>query len=481
MPPRISVVVPVYNPGRYLIPLLDSLDRQSLPRDELEVIFVDDGSDDGTADALDAWAAGRPWSIVIHQANHGWPGQPRNVGLDHARGKYVYFVDQDDWLGDEALARLVAYGDENGSDVVIGKMKGVGRHVPIDLFARSVPRAVIGRTPLQDSQTPHKVFRKAFLDDIGLRFPEGRRRLEDHLFVTTAFLEADVVSVYADYDCYFHIARADRRNAAHRPFEPADYYANLEEVLDVIDHLLVDGETKDRFLQRWIKNELVRRLRIRSVRDMPRRRDEFFAEISRILRTRIPLSAIRMVHWEFRVGAALARHTAAAQFFRIERALEETVLTASPAEGGAVLSLLDRGQVLAPGSRLSDVLSRHAPGHVVDAVVSDFGEDPVLLPSSARWTAPGGTETSGTLQRDDNGVYRTANGRLREGARVSALTPIGRRHATVSAVTGPGLRLTLWSARVARRARRFAVRLALATVGPAGVDRIGLALRRLRG
>jgi poly(ribitol-phosphate) beta-N-acetylglucosaminyltransferase len=83
---KVSVVVPVYNPGANIDDLLRSLAAQSLPADEYEAIFVDDGSTDGTGARLDALAAEQPNVRVEHIPNSGWPGRPRNVGTDLARG-----------------------------------------------------------------------------------------------------------------------------------------------------------------------------------------------------------------------------------------------------------------------------------------------------------------------------------------------------------------------------------------------------------
>ena len=475
MEPRISVIVPVYNPGEYLDPLLRSLDRQTMPVDDFEVIFIDDGSTDGAATRLDEWARSRPNAEVVHQPNHGWPGQPRNVGIERSRGTYVYFVDQDDWLGDEALARLVAYGDANASDVVVGKMKGIGRHVPNDLFKRSVPRAIIGQTPLQDSQTPHKVFRKSFLDEIGLRFPEGKRRLEDHLFVTTAYLRAHVVSVYADYECYIHIVRSDGGNAAYLPFEPAGYYANLEEVLDVIDRYLPAGDVKDRFLQRWIKNELVRRMRIRSVRDMPRaRRHAFFAEVSRIMRTRIPKSAIALLPLDFRLGAILECHTTSAQFFRIDRAIEGVLLFGSSVENGIAARLFDGPRRLSADARLSDLLRRHMSPRLAESVVGDFGDDPLLLPHEVQFLPTEGNRVTATRSRNA-GIYSSPEKSGAEG-KVLAYTPFGRRVGPITTEKDLPIRLRIARQRVGGRVRRTAARAARTVLGPSAVKRLTSAL-----
>src|SRR5206468_1663043 len=120
---KVSVVVPVYNPGRHVDALIASLLGQSLPSDEYEVIFGDDGCTDGTAERLDALAAQHDHIRVVHDApNSGWPGRPRNLAMDEARGTYVYFADGDDWLGPEALERMYDYAEANDSDIVWGRV-----------------------------------------------------------------------------------------------------------------------------------------------------------------------------------------------------------------------------------------------------------------------------------------------------------------------------------------------------------------------
>ncbi|MET7682446.1 glycosyltransferase family A protein [Streptomyces sp. NPDC005423] len=257
---KVSVVVPVYNPGPYIEECVSSLLRQSLPAEEFEAIFVDDGSTDGTPARLDELAALHPHLHVIHQEPSGWSGKPRNVGIAAAQGEFVMFVDNDDYLGDEALERMYDYGVANGADVIVGKMAGKGRAVPVELFRRNRPRASVENAPLIDSLTPHKMLRRAFLDRIGLRFPEGRRRLEDHVFVTEAYLRAENVSVLADYVCYYHIKRDDAANAGFQRFDPVGYFGNLREALDVVEKYTEPGPVRDRLFRRWLRVEMVERM-----------------------------------------------------------------------------------------------------------------------------------------------------------------------------------------------------------------------------
>lgn len=305
---KVSVVVPVYNPGPYLARCVESLVGQSLPADEYEAIFVDDGSTDATPGRLDELAVRSSNVRVIHQPNSGWPGKPRNVGLDAARGEYVFFADDDDALGPEALERLWAMANRNGSDIVVGKMVGHGRGVPRVLFQRQRDRATLADTPLIDSLTPHKLFRRQFLIDEGLRFPEGRRRLEDHLFVVRAYFAASVISVLAEYDCYHHFARPDRANAGATWLEPAGYYANLREVLEVIESSTAPGPFRDSLLQRFARIELLNRLQgPRFLRSSPAYRARLFAEIATVLREHIPPSVDEGLPDHYRTRVALAR------------------------------------------------------------------------------------------------------------------------------------------------------------------------------
>ncbi|WP_233512784.1 glycosyltransferase family 2 protein [Micromonospora deserti] len=101
--PKVSVVVPAYNCGPHIEKLVASLLRQSLPPAEFEVIFIDDGSTDGTPARLDELAAAHPHVHVVHTDNSGWPSRPRNLGVERAHGEYVFFADDDKvWLWSRA-------------------------------------------------------------------------------------------------------------------------------------------------------------------------------------------------------------------------------------------------------------------------------------------------------------------------------------------------------------------------------------------
>lgn len=273
---RVSVIVPAYNPGEWIEPLIASLGKQTMPGDEFEVIFVDDGSTDDTPARLDRLTAEAANVRVIHQANSGWAGKPRNVGIDAARGKYVFFADSDDWFGPEALQRLADFADTCKSDIVIGRYAGHHRGVAKALFAKSYEAATLASAPLMDSLTSMKLYRVAFLNEHHLRFPEERRRLEDHVFVVRAYFLASRISVLSDYHCYFH-TRGPGGGLSTERLDPAGYYRSVREVVGIILEHSTPGALQDRCLRRPLRQEMLGRLDGRAflAEDLDYQRDVF--------------------------------------------------------------------------------------------------------------------------------------------------------------------------------------------------------------
>ena len=112
----LSVIIPAYNVEKYLRECLESVLRQNFK--DYEVICVDDGSTDGTGAILDEYAAKYKQIRVFHKENGGLPSA-RNYGMPKARGKYIYFLDSDDYMaGNDAFAFMVGRMEEENLDLL---------------------------------------------------------------------------------------------------------------------------------------------------------------------------------------------------------------------------------------------------------------------------------------------------------------------------------------------------------------------------
>jgi GT2 family glycosyltransferase len=116
----VSVVVPTYNRAPSLRRLLDALALQTYPFDAFEVIVVDDGSTDGTIGQLGEWSC--PFTLRVLKQEHGGPAEARNLGVRHATGSLLVFVDDDVVPAPELLAEHVRSHQQERDLVVVGPM-----------------------------------------------------------------------------------------------------------------------------------------------------------------------------------------------------------------------------------------------------------------------------------------------------------------------------------------------------------------------
>ncbi|MFC4503256.1 MULTISPECIES: glycosyltransferase family 2 protein [Streptomyces] len=257
--PDVTVVTAVYNTMPYVTECLNSILGQSIGRDRLEIVAVDDGSTDDSGAELDRFAALHPDTVkVIHQPNSGGPAAPSNRALDVATGRYVYFIGSDDYLGEEALERMVKCADENDSDVVVGKMVGTnGRYVHQALYKKNDPDVSLYDSALPFTLANTKLFRRDMVEKYKLRFPEHLPVGSDQPFTIEACVRARKISVVADYTCYYAVKRGDASNITYR----ADHLARLRAAAEIVDFtagLVEAGPRRDALLRRHFTWELAK-------------------------------------------------------------------------------------------------------------------------------------------------------------------------------------------------------------------------------
>lgn len=240
----VSVIVPVFNKGPYLPELIGSLRRQTSL--SFDVWLIDDGSDDGSERICDEAAAADPRFHVIHQENSGWPGRPRNVGIEASDSRYLFFADADDWCEPTLLSDLVGFADEHASDVVLPAVLSEGH-----AYAAREPvmTNAIDLDPQEAflSLTPHKLFRRTYYEGLGLRFTEEKVPLEDGQLVAQAYVGGGRISRFGERLGYHYMGR-EGTNISYAPRDPGAHSHSIATIMrsvrqlpsEVADEIIVD-------------------------------------------------------------------------------------------------------------------------------------------------------------------------------------------------------------------------------------------------
>ena len=179
---RISFVVPIYNVEKYLEKCVDSFFHQQLLLDEFEVILVDDGSQDSSGSICDRLAAEHRNITVIHQSNRGL-SDARNSGMKVAGGRYIQFVDSDDYLEENVMPGLLKVMEEKELDILRFQVREVfdtkEPSLPqFEFSSKETHEVILGSQYLQDFMgyacyACQFLFRTSFLVDNSLWFKSG--------------------------------------------------------------------------------------------------------------------------------------------------------------------------------------------------------------------------------------------------------------------------------------------------------------------
>ncbi len=176
---RVSFILPVYKVEKYIRRAIDSLLAQTMP--DFEAIFVDDGSPDNSA-AIIAETAERDSRLRLIRKENGGVASARNAGLDAAQGKYIFFLDPDDWVEPDAAQQLADIADREGADIVMfGKENDIydeQGNVVSRSYAMPPLDGVFRGQPFRDNfdriASSHlitdKFMRRGFIEQHGCRF-----------------------------------------------------------------------------------------------------------------------------------------------------------------------------------------------------------------------------------------------------------------------------------------------------------------------
>lgn len=206
MKPLLSVIVPVYNVEKYLKRCLESILVQSW--NDYEIILVDDGSTDSSAQICDLYAEKYEMIRVIHKENKGL-SDTRNRGIEKASGEYVYFPDSDDWLEPNTFSELSDVIEELTYDIISFNREFVTSEEDKLISAKSRIQKLSGKQALLEMLKQRdvtgfandKIYRKKLFLDNDIEFPVGKY-YEDLGTNYKLFLKA--TKVYVTNQKYYH-------------------------------------------------------------------------------------------------------------------------------------------------------------------------------------------------------------------------------------------------------------------------------------
>ena len=206
---KLSIVLPCYNAEKYIRETLESIISQTFPMADLEVIAVDNGSEDGTLSILQEYEEAYPESfllVVIPQ--NRMAGYARNTGLSYVTAPFVLFVDSDDWLLENALEEIYQKMVELDVDVLeFDCMTGVSKEtlkprgaenteaVQIFRLEDDTQRRIFYAAGMKSGFPFTKLFKTEFLRSNQIYFAEGLR-YEDTIFIMMVTLLARTYAIY---------------------------------------------------------------------------------------------------------------------------------------------------------------------------------------------------------------------------------------------------------------------------------------------
>ena len=221
----ISVIIPVYNTEEFLEKCLDSLRVQTLQN--YEAILVDDGSTDSSGEICEKYTCLDYRFQVIHQKNAG-VSAARNRALSEAKGAYVFFLDSDDILPNDAFEKLV----QKDADLVIGSIAEVDESGESNGIFQLLPDQELSRSQalealFNESQWGYqgylcnKLYRYSIIKDCDIRFETNIKYSEDRLFLTKYLLSCSKIIMCSSIVYFYRQQKNSALAKTRRNFEPA--------------------------------------------------------------------------------------------------------------------------------------------------------------------------------------------------------------------------------------------------------------------
>ncbi|MDW9381955.1 glycosyltransferase family 2 protein [Chryseobacterium sp. JV558] len=217
VPPKVSIIVPVYNVENYLTKCLDSLVKQSLPN--IEILVVNDGSKDNSEKIIEEYAQRYPEKIKAFTKENGGLSDARNFGIDRAAGDYIGFVDSDDYVSETMFEEMFLLAEKHQAKMVICNIQKVDENGKVTQKLTQLPN-MPEKIALESNFSVfsdisyfacNKLFKKELFNQ--RRFKKGVH-FEDIQLIPQLLLECDTIAQTQNFH-YQYLERTDSITKTH--------------------------------------------------------------------------------------------------------------------------------------------------------------------------------------------------------------------------------------------------------------------------
>ncbi|GAA3606572.1 glycosyltransferase [Flavivirga amylovorans] len=285
---RLSIIIPVYNVEKYIARCIESLLNQDLHENEYEILIINDGSKDDSISIAKQFSD-KHSNIIIYNKENGGVGSARNKGIDLAKGKYVYFIDPDDYLANNVLRLILDYSDTYELEILTFLSTGTSLFSLLEsvsdrnkAYALNKMNGIdyIGNVGYK-SEVWWYIINRDFLKKSGVKFIEGRW-MEDAIFTTSLFIKTHFIT-QLPIDVHRHVKRVGSAMTSREP----DHYLNV--IYDNENAALVFNSLIESINNPSNKNSLcIKRLKARQ-------QSFVFFMMIRILKSTIRLKQVKVI------------------------------------------------------------------------------------------------------------------------------------------------------------------------------------------
>lgn len=264
---KISVILPIYNVEDYLEETLDCLLNQTIA-DDIEVLMIDDGSTDNSKYIIQKYALDYENFHAFHKKNEG-QGIARNFGLKYAKGEYIHFLDSDDYIPHNAYETLYDSAIKNDSDIVIGDVLRFGNYNiwSDSLFKHSfegitqdIESTTLKELPslLWDTSTSNKLYKKDFILENNIEFPNRKIFFEDLIFSMESYIKAGSIYI-SKFVFYYWRFRGKKTSVTQQHTDIQNFYDRIE-ILRLINQLMMENNLDEELVNfeymKWLNHDL---------------------------------------------------------------------------------------------------------------------------------------------------------------------------------------------------------------------------------